>query len=121
MHSIRRRARDREERLSAELSFVKKQLKEAIDLLATKEEEVSTARAQKSEQDERAAATLARLKERDHHATWLERRLAEVLVQCQGTASAGGAGFVDFFLFPYTACEPTNITNITNINDLPCH
>lgn len=37
---MRRRARDREERLSAELSSVKAQLKEAVDLLATKEDEV---------------------------------------------------------------------------------
>lgn len=37
---MRRRARDREERLSAELSSVKAQLRETVDLLATKEEEV---------------------------------------------------------------------------------
>lgn len=37
---MRRRARDREERLSAELSSVKAQLRETVDLLTTKEEEV---------------------------------------------------------------------------------
>lgn len=40
VHIMRRRARDREERLSAELSSVKAQLRETVDLLATKEEEV---------------------------------------------------------------------------------
>ncbi|CAM9820158.1 unnamed protein product [Ectocarpus sp. 13 AM-2016] len=78
VHSMRRRARDREERLSAELSSVKAQLKEAIDLLATKEDEVRSMRACNAEQEDRASAALARGKERDRQMSWLERRLQEV-------------------------------------------
>ncbi|CAM9591228.1 unnamed protein product [Ectocarpus sp. 8 AP-2014] len=78
VHSMRRRARDREERLSAELSSVKAQLKEAMDLLATKEDEVRSLRARNSEQEDRASAALARGKERDRQMSWLERRLQEV-------------------------------------------
>lgn len=75
---MRRRARDREEQLSAELSFVKVQLKEALELLTEKEEEASLARESNVELEKKAAATLARWKERDRHAHLLERRLAEV-------------------------------------------
>lgn len=81
VHSTRQRSRDREERLSAELSFARRQLKETVDLLATKEEGLCLARTQKADQEEKAAAALARLKERDRHAHWLERRLAEVCTQ----------------------------------------
>lgn len=76
---MRRRARDREERLSAELSFVRIQLKEALDLLATTEEEACLARVQKEGEEEKAAKALAKCKERDRQSHWLERRLAEVL------------------------------------------
>lgn len=75
---MRRRARDREKRLSAELTFVKAQLKETLELLASKEEEACLARAKNVEQEEKAAAVSARWKERDRHAHLLERRLAEV-------------------------------------------
>ncbi|CAB1110143.1 unnamed protein product [Ectocarpus sp. CCAP 1310/34] len=90
VHSMRRRARDREERLSAELSSVKAQLKEAMDLLATKEDEltkklrnispykVRSMRARNAEQEDRTSAALARGKERDRQMSWLERRLQEV-------------------------------------------
>ncbi|CAM9994545.1 unnamed protein product [Ectocarpus sp. 12 AP-2014] len=78
VHSMRRRARDREERLSAELSSVKAQLKETMDLLATKEDEVRSMRARNAEQENRASAALARGKERDRQMSWLERRLQEV-------------------------------------------
>ncbi|CAN0135303.1 unnamed protein product, partial [Ectocarpus sp. 12 AP-2014] len=78
VHSMRQRARDREERLSAELSSVKAQLKEAMDLLATKEDEVRSMRARNAEQEDRASAALARGKERDRQMSWLERRLQEV-------------------------------------------
>ncbi|CBN79613.1 expressed unknown protein [Ectocarpus siliculosus] len=78
VHSMRQRARDREERLSAELSSVKAQLKEAVDLLATKEDEVRSMRARNAEQEDRASAALARGKERDRQMSWLERRLQEV-------------------------------------------
>ncbi|CAM9720326.1 unnamed protein product [Ectocarpus fasciculatus] len=85
VHSMRRRARDREERLSAELSSVKAQLKEAVDLLATKEDEVRSMRARNAEQEDRASAALARGTERDRQMSWLERRLEEV---SSGEASA---------------------------------
>ena len=75
---MRRRGRDREKRLSAELTFVKAQLKETLELLASKEEETCLARAHNVEQEAKAAAMLARWKERDRHALLLERRLAEV-------------------------------------------
>ena len=78
VHNVRRRARDREERLSSELSAAKAQLKEAMDLLATKEEESCLARAQRAEQEEKTVAAMARLTERDRRARWLERRLIEV-------------------------------------------
>lgn len=79
VQNIRHRARDREERLSTALSSVKAQLKEAVDLLASKEEEAGLARNHMAELEERAAVAMARLIERDRQARWFERRLAEVL------------------------------------------
>lgn len=77
--NIRHRARDREERLSRALSAVKAQLKEAMDLLASKKEEAGLARSHTAELEEKAAVTMAKLIERDRQARWFERRLAEVL------------------------------------------
>eukprot|EP00752_Nemacystus_decipiens_P018394 g16497.t1 len=87
VHIMRRRARDREERLSAELSSVRAQLRETVDLLATKEEEACSVRTRWVQQEEIAAATLAKNKERERHASWLERRLKEVS-SAEGTAAA---------------------------------
>ena len=75
---MRRRARDREKSVSADLAFVKAQLRETLEALASKEEEACLARSQNVEQGAKAAAILARWKERDRHALLLERRLAQV-------------------------------------------
>lgn len=78
VHNLRQRARDREKRLRSQLSFVKTQLKEALEALASAEEVACVARRQKVEHKEESAAALARWKERDRHAHKLEARLAEV-------------------------------------------
>lgn len=53
---------------------------QVIDVLATKEEEASLATKRNYELEEVSAEAQAKLKELDRHASWLERRLAEVFL-----------------------------------------